>query len=555
MDGYSETSVADRSKRNGDVLAFVQPLKLEDGTLYELAYRFSKAYKDVAANSLEQFFPTGVTRLPTGKETGNYLAAYVGLYYLRVAFIDLLGESVPPGDPKRQNVRRTLEKAWRIEERLKRDNAKDLFAWIGDCVAEVVADNLDRLGDSPPELEMGISFCFPMKQKSINEAILMPTGKGFALASDLDLRQALLDGYERHTRRPDDELDPTPAKRHKGHALPKLRIAAITNDTVATLASLAYSVKSLPNTRVVMGLIVGAGCNSTIPMKLDDLHESKVRHIRTHNPSAVETLVSTEWTLNASSLPLKECGIITKWDKHLDEHCDRPGFQPLEYMVGGRYIGELVRIITCDFFTSELNISRDALPQNLVKQNGLTTDFLSLVVAGPRPSDESLVVELSQKFPPPSPSQWKWTPESASILRTIASAVQTRSAALVAAATVGLLACAGEIRLTEPENLGSRPRRIGETQLLENGKPAIPHQSNWLRGPEELVVAFSGGVIQHYPGYKNNVQKFIDRILLHGGPQDGGKSIFLREVSDGGIVGVGVLAGTAAGKIERIIGV
>lgn len=68
-------------------------------------------------------------------------------------------------------------------------------------------------------------------------------------------------------------------------------------------------------------------------------------------------------------------------------------------------------------------------------------------------------------------------------------------------------------------------------------------------------MAFSGGVIQHYPKYKEIVQRYIDRILLRSGPQDGGKSIFLREASDGGIIGVGVLAGTTAGKeIERIIG-
>lgn len=38
------------------------------------------------------------------------------------------------------------------------------------------------------------------RQKSLDEAVLLPTGKGFKLDSDLNLRQALLDGYECHKR-------------------------------------------------------------------------------------------------------------------------------------------------------------------------------------------------------------------------------------------------------------------------------------------------------------------------------------------------------------------
>lgn len=387
---------------------------------------------------------------------------------------------------------------------------------------------------------------FSLRQNNLHEAILMPTGKGFALNSDLDLRQALLEGYERHTRRPNNDFEPTVTKRRRRRALPALRIAAITNDTVATLASLAYSVKSLPNSRVVMGLIVGAGCNATVPMQLNDLHESKTRPVLMNTPEAVEALVNTEWTLSAASPPLRELDIITKWDRALESSSDRPGFQPLEYMVGGRYIGELVRIITYDYLHNLLHIPQEALPLNLTNPYRLTTDFLSLVVAAPS-TVETLTNELSEKLPPPSSSNWQWSPASAGILRAIASTVQSRSAALIAAAIVGLLNCTDQIHLTSPENLSS----TNKTFTNITGSPKIEH----LRSPEELVVAFSGGVIQHYPKYKEMVQRYIDRILLRSGPQDGGKSIFLREVNDGGIIGVGVLAGTTAGKeIERIIG-
>jgi hexokinase len=45
------------------------------------------------------------------------------------------------------------------------DKAEDLFAWIGDCIAEVVAESLTSdatKGNIPEELDMGITFSFPI---------------------------------------------------------------------------------------------------------------------------------------------------------------------------------------------------------------------------------------------------------------------------------------------------------------------------------------------------------------------------------------------------------
>lgn len=140
---------------------FLSPLKIDHDRLYRLSYRLSLTYRELAASSSEQFFPTATTRLPTGQETGRYLAVYLGLYYLRVAFIDLLGEEQIGKHP---HVRRTLEKAWPIEDRLRRDQPDSLFSWIGDCIAEVIHDDLaNSKDDAPSEVAMGISFCFPIK--------------------------------------------------------------------------------------------------------------------------------------------------------------------------------------------------------------------------------------------------------------------------------------------------------------------------------------------------------------------------------------------------------
>jgi hexokinase len=146
----------------------------------QLARRFSTTYRHLALTSDQQFLPTPVTQLPTGQETGRYLAIDVGGSNLRVAFIELLGEAVDsdvrPTDAtersrdtirkaQRQRVRRTLERAWPIQEHLKMDKAEDLFSWIGDCIAEVVAESLSSDAmkkDIPAELDMGITFSFPI---------------------------------------------------------------------------------------------------------------------------------------------------------------------------------------------------------------------------------------------------------------------------------------------------------------------------------------------------------------------------------------------------------
>ncbi|KAL4980126.1 hypothetical protein BDW66DRAFT_147561 [Aspergillus desertorum] len=561
---------------------FLSPLSLDEAVLYKLARRLSSIYQKLALESDQQFLPTPVSKLPSGLETGRYLAIDVGGSNLRVAFIELLGDTADPDmartsaserplkKAQTQRVRRTLEKAWPIQEHLKMDKAEDLFAWIGDCIAEVVAESLssDATKDAvPEELEMGITFSFPMMQESLAEATLMPMGKGFAITSDLNLRKILLSGYERHTRRPDDEDQPS-TKRRKLYALPKLKISAITNDAVATLASLAYAVKSLPNSRVAMGLIVGTGCNATIPMKLSALHEDKVKHVRRSDPETSGIIVNTEWTIFGVLPPLKELNIITKWDAELDASSARPGFQPFEYMTGGRYIGELIRLIFTDYMVNIAGVSRAALPATLIQGYALTTSYVSDKVARAR-SDEELAIELTRSLPPPS-NTWQWDTTSAGVLRKVARTVQRRSAGLVAAAVVGLLACAGEIELKVDSHQGSpqdshaaSPERDSITTLSSRSKaegsasngvrrpivPIIsPTPADWQSGPEELVVACTGGIIQHYPNFKEMCQQTIDRLIMRTGPQKSGKSVFLREASDGGVIGAGVLAGMVGNR-------
>lgn len=363
----------------------------------------------------------------------------------------------------------------------------------------------------------------------------MPMGKGFAITSNLNLGTMLLAGYERHTKETlDHQLGPS-TKRRKAISLPRLKIGAIANDTVATLASLAYTVKSIPNSRVAMGLIVGTGCNATIPMKVKDLHPSKRPSSPASSASSTkssEIVINTEWTINGAAKPLKDLELLTLWDRALDVECDAPGFQPFEYMTAGRYLGELVRLIVVDWFTKTVGLDIDALPEDFRTRNQLTTTFLATVVA-PIQDPHSLVQALNQAMPAPKASEWTWDCKSAQVVQKAAKAIQVRSAALIAAAAVGLLACAGELRLQDgpsglksPETNGVYPARDAKV--------------------EELVIAYTGGLITLYPDFKEETQKRIDQLLEREGYRNKGKRVVLKEASDGGIIGAGVLAGTVS---------
>jgi hexokinase len=146
---------------------------INETTLLDLASRFSETYAGLAKSSTEHFLVTPVTALPTGKEKGKFLSIDVGGTNLRAGFIELLGElgHVENGthDPKTplSKLRRSYDKNWPIGDHLKMDQAEDLFAWIGDCIAEVISDALEDLppsAESPfgDELLLGITFSFPM---------------------------------------------------------------------------------------------------------------------------------------------------------------------------------------------------------------------------------------------------------------------------------------------------------------------------------------------------------------------------------------------------------
>ncbi|KAL2264353.1 hypothetical protein VTK26DRAFT_5779 [Humicola hyalothermophila] len=488
---------------------FLQPLAVNAETLLTLSRGFLATFRRLSAESQDQFLPTPISesilRSPP-KDQGRFLAIDIGGTNLRVGFVELLGENAPSqpnGSPCSGRLNRLLEKSWPIQEHLKNENSESLFSWVGKRVAEVVGEGCDAFALPPDhELPMGVTFSFPMQQKSLAEATLMPMGKGFAVTSRLDLAGHLRKGYETH----------------RTSGMPPIRIAAIANDAVATLVSFVYQFAAEPHQKAAMSLIVGTGCNATLPLKLSSLHESKrpasISILPGQDISHVKIAVNTEWSIKGSAPPLRKLGLVNRWDVALDQAGEAPGFQPLEYMTAGRYLGELARLIFVDYCATVLRLPRDALPQKLRQRFGLTTTFISHLY--PDSHKGPIQQQLEREFPPES-TLFRWTLELAEAVYLIARAIQIRAAGIVAAATVGLLRCAQE----------------------------IPDSGPGDDGVTELVVGYTGGCIEHFQNYRSDTQRFINEILNREFAGRPPVKVVLAAYHDGGITGAGILVPAA----------
>ncbi|KAI1336242.1 MFS general substrate transporter [Xylariaceae sp. FL0016] len=497
---------------------FIKPLYIDETTAHGLSRELCRTFKQLSASSSTQFLPTPISesilRPAAGREKGR------GGTNLRAGFIELLGngdgatngETVTSGTNghvwdsdlyTRPNIRRLLEKSWPINEHFKNENADSLFAWIGRCIAETVSEGckaFDLRADE--ELPMGVTFSFPMVQDTLANATLMPMGKGFAITSNLDLGTHLLEGYE---------------KSRALQGLPRIRISAILNDAVATMVSFIYSSKEDETHKAAMGLICGTGSNATIPLSKSTLRPDKlpgkVKVLAGDPIDDIKVCVNTEWSINGTAPALRQFGLINKWDSELDANGEAPGFQPLEYMTAGRYLGELGRLMLVDYLKTHLHCSESSLPARLLERFGLTTTFLSRF----RPLEaRSLLEKLEAEFPQSTTKvPFRWTEECAVALYQISKAIELRAAGITAASIVGLLASAGDIPLARPLQ-----------DCANEQKPA-----NGTKPQMNLI------------DYLADCQSFLDSIMKAEFGEHPPVRVVLSPCHDGGITGAGVLYG------------
>ncbi|KAF9337256.1 glucokinase [Podila minutissima] len=279
--------------------------------------------------------PSYITRLPTGKETGLYLAVDMGGTNLRTAAVHLLGDG---------QVGVTMEKH-EITHQLKTGTGQAMFDWIADCTASLLKSVALDMGNA--DLQMGVTFSFALHQTAINRGKVLAMGKGFDLSDVMgkDLKDLLEDGFKRKN-------------------LP-IVVSAIINDTVGTLVSHAYV---SPSTKI--GVILATGTNAAYIERASEVSKYK-------GPACDQMILNTEWDAMGKADYLPQ----TKYDKEIDAVSLVPGFQEFEKMVSGLYMGELVRLALVDLIQQKavFTFLNGIVPESLKTRLAFKTLFMSTI--------------------------------------------------------------------------------------------------------------------------------------------------------------------------------
>ena len=116
----------------------------------------------------------------------------------------------------------------------------------------------------------------------------------------------------------------------------QLHMNALVNDTEGTLLSHAFA-----NPATSISVILGTGLNAAVQLPLSIFSQEKtVGRPKQWTQAAKTVLVNTELSMfGAGILP------ITAADEELDAASTAPGFQPLEQLTSGRYLGEICRLL------------------------------------------------------------------------------------------------------------------------------------------------------------------------------------------------------------------
>ncbi|XP_065371721.1 hexokinase type 2-like [Calliphora vicina] len=319
-----------------------KPFVLDDDTLRKIKDLFLNDIKMglcKATNykAVVKCWITYVQSLPSGCETGKFLALDLGGTNFRVLCIYLEGQA---------NFHMDFE-VYEIPEKLLVGPGRDLFDHIAECLAKFIK----TLGvKKDEELPLGFTFSFPLKQNGLDKGDLVAWTKGFNCPGVVgrDVVELLREAID---RRGDINVD----------------ITAILNDTTGTLMSCAWK-----NRNCKIGLIVGTGSNAC--------YLEQLKYVSTYEPEAdnrVPTMIiNCEWGAFGDSGSLEF--VRTKYDKEIDDVTHNRCHQLFEKMVAGMYLGELVRKLMLDCCKAGALFKGNESEQ-LNKENTFKTKFISQI--------------------------------------------------------------------------------------------------------------------------------------------------------------------------------
>ncbi|XP_008060946.1 LOW QUALITY PROTEIN: hexokinase-3 [Carlito syrichta] len=250
-----------------------------------------------------RMLPTYVGSTPNGTEQGDFVVLELGATgaSLRVLWVTLTGAEGQRVEPRSQE--------FAIPQEVMLGAGPQLFDFAARCLSEF----LEAHPVSSRSLQLGFSFSFPCHQTGLDRSTLISWTKGFRCSGveGQDVVQLLREAMRRQ-------------------GVHNIDVVAVVNDTVGTMMGCEPGARPCE-----VGLVVDTGTNAC--------YMEEARHVAVLDEDRGRVCVSVEWGSFSDDGALGP--VLTAFDRALDRASLSPGAQRFEKMIGGLYLGELVRLV------------------------------------------------------------------------------------------------------------------------------------------------------------------------------------------------------------------
>ncbi|MBA0671994.1 hypothetical protein Goklo_029093 [Gossypium klotzschianum] len=418
-----------------------------------------------------------VDSLPTGDEKGLFYALDLGGTNFRVLRVELGG--------KDKRVIAIESDQVSIPQELMSATSEELF----DFIASALANFAHKDGNFPGKKgEIGFTFSFPVKQTSIDSGILIKWTKGFAVSGTAgkDVVACLNEAMDR-----------------KGI---DMRVSALVNDTVATLAGARYW-----DDDVMVAVILGTGTNACYVERMDCIPKLQGEF----SPSG-KTIVNLEWGAFSKGLPL------TEFDRDMDAASINPGeqanssFNIFEKTISGMYLGEIARRALLHM-AEEGSLFGKSMPEKL------SMPF----VLGP------------YLFRNPTIPNCCRTPDLSTMQQDGTEDLHTVGSVLYNVAGVESNLSSRKTVLEVCDTVVKRAARLAGAGIVGILQKIEKDTKDAIFG-KRTVVAMDGGLYERYPQYRRYLKEAVAELL---GPETS-QNIVIEHSKDGSGIGAALLAAT-----------
>jgi hexokinase len=223
---------------------------------------------------------------------------------------------------------------------------------------------------------------------------------------------------------------------------------------------------------------------------------------------------------------------LTRWDDVLNRTHLRPDYQPLEYMITGRYLGEIVRLIIVEAVETA-RLFNGELPHSMREPYSFDTSIVAFLEddSSATLSGSAALLQKQHTFPN-LPSV-----EDLRFLRRICQAVSRRAAGYLATAIHSMWCLRNEVEFpASPSIHDSLDKETPEITVIESED-----------SPKTLSIACDGTVINKYPGFRDRCQDYLNQLSEESHPGTGA-SIRLNPAPESAILGAAVAVAVAVAE-------